>query len=89
VLIEKAASAATAEEAERPGCEVCGKPLDYCYSIITITIDRERAIRVYRFLFKKHYRYCSLAHAAEFFGSWPDLAKDYVSVTKTTAETTR
>jgi hypothetical protein len=80
VLIEKATSATDAEEVERYGCEVCGKPLDECYSTITVTIDRDRAIRVYRFLFKKHYRYCSMAHAAEFFGSWPDLAEDYYKV---------
>lgn len=72
---------ATAEETERDHCEVCDKPLDQCYNVITFTVDCARALSVFRFTFKKHYRYCSMAHAAKFYESFPYLGEKYVTVT--------
>lgn len=87
-MVEKLTTSAAVNEPEGGQCEICGKALRDCVSVITITIDTERAGRVYgsrrsgRKFFRKHYRYCSLEHAKQLFESYPYLSSDYYEVTR-------
>lgn len=65
-------------------CHLCRRPaVGVTGPRITITVDRARAIRVYRFTFNREYTYCSRACAESFFTSWPDLSLSYLTVTST------